>query len=397
MRVMPAEFLPGAKPAHGREAQPAPAVGAGHAPPLPAHAVRRRWVLWIGLGLLGTVLAGSGLALWLLREREPATQPQPQAAAPTTTAQVSPEAGAGPQTPAGRDEVRLQHISNLHTAFEQYRQANGRYPEQLSQLSAYLPNIPADPSGAGYPYQPSADGSSYQVQFTLEAGGTYRGLRLLPNSYTLTPLGVQVPTPESATPTSTVPEPGATPPPPTADADVDGLTDVEEAQYTADVNVADTDGDGYVDGVEVRGGYDPLAPARTMAEAGLVQRYDNVAQGYGVSYPTGWITRALDAPQSTQVTFTSPNGEFFQVLAEENPSSLTSVEWYQQQFPGADGGTVSLATIAGRTAVRSPDGLTAYLADGGRVYVLAYSLGGASQASYAATFEMFLASFTLGS
>jgi hypothetical protein len=388
---MPAAFLPGARRSHpGKPAAAAPAPAKPAAPAKP-----RRWIIWIGLGFLALVLVGAGIALWLLRPVEaPGDAAGEQPATPTTTAQVGPEPSAGAQTPAGRDEVRLQHISNLHTAFEQYRQVNSRYPEQLQQLVAYLPDVPVDPSGAAYPYQPSADGSSYQLQFTLESGGTYRGLRLLPGPYSLTPQGVQVPV--ATPPESTLPEPGATPPPATADADADGLTDVEEAQYTTEPNGSDTDADGYVDGVEIRGGFDPLSPGRTALDAGLVQRYDNVTQRYAVSYPTGWITRALDAPQATQVTFSAPNGEFFQVLAEENPGSLTPAAWYQQEFPGADVAGLAPVTIGGRSGVRSPDGLTAFVADGQTMYVLVYSLGGASQASYAATFTLFQSSFSIG-
>lgn len=45
------------------------------------------------------------------------------------------------------------------------------------------------------------------------------------------------------------------------DRDQDGLTDEEEYMYGTDINNADTDGDGYRDGVEVESGYDPLVPA----------------------------------------------------------------------------------------------------------------------------------------
>lgn len=45
------------------------------------------------------------------------------------------------------------------------------------------------------------------------------------------------------------------------DPDHDGLTSAEEQLYGTNPNVADTDGDGYSDGVEVRGGYDPLKPS----------------------------------------------------------------------------------------------------------------------------------------
>jgi hypothetical protein len=296
----------------------------------------------------------------------------------------------------GRDEVRLQHLVKIHTALEQYRQANGRYPDKFEQLVAYLPTLPTDPSGAAYPYAAMTDGASYQLQFTLETGGLYNDQRLLAGSYFLTAQGVIIQA-SLDTPTSTVsiiPEPGDTPPPATADTDGDSLTDVEEAQYATDVNVSDTDGDGYVDGVEVQAGFNPLVrEAQTLLEAGLTQNYQNVTQGYAVNYPTGWITRALDSPQATQITFTSPNGEFFQILAEPNPTGITAAEWYQQQHPQTD--LASLATIAyaNLTGVRAPDGLTVYLSNSTTMYVLVYSLGGASQASHLTTFQYFQSSF----
>lgn len=45
------------------------------------------------------------------------------------------------------------------------------------------------------------------------------------------------------------------------DPDQDGLTTEEEKLYGTDPMNRDTDGDGYSDGVEVKGGYDPLKPA----------------------------------------------------------------------------------------------------------------------------------------
>jgi hypothetical protein len=45
------------------------------------------------------------------------------------------------------------------------------------------------------------------------------------------------------------------------DPDQDGLTTAEERLYGTDPSERDTDGDGYTDGVEVRGGYNPLKKA----------------------------------------------------------------------------------------------------------------------------------------
>jgi len=51
------------------------------------------------------------------------------------------------------------------------------------------------------------------------------------------------------------------------DSDQDGLSNDEESLYKTDPNNKDTDGDGYMDGVEVESGYDPLkhAPGDKLA------------------------------------------------------------------------------------------------------------------------------------
>lgn len=43
------------------------------------------------------------------------------------------------------------------------------------------------------------------------------------------------------------------------DSDHDGLVDVQEQGFKTDIHNPDSDGDGYVDGLEVRNGFDPLS------------------------------------------------------------------------------------------------------------------------------------------
>jgi len=46
------------------------------------------------------------------------------------------------------------------------------------------------------------------------------------------------------------------------DRDADGLSDADESQYKSDAGDPDTDDDGYTDGAEVAGGYDPNGPGK---------------------------------------------------------------------------------------------------------------------------------------
>lgn len=50
----------------------------------------------------------------------------------------------------------------------------------------------------------------------------------------------------------------------TIDSDQDGLTDVEETKYGTDPVNSDTDGDTYLDGAEVKGGYNPLGVGKLV-------------------------------------------------------------------------------------------------------------------------------------
>lgn len=385
VRVMPEQFLPKA----GRAVKDS---GNRH---------HHFWVLGIGTFFLILVIAAGAYALWVWRPNSinRSLLINNQNNAPTTTApQLTPENNNNvASTPQGRDEERLRHMMNFQTALQQYWQINSRYPQSMDQLSGYLSPLPNDPGGAAYNYLAASDGSSYQVAFILESGGMFGQQKLIAGSFFLTPLGIQIANTSvnnQPAPSSIIPEVGDTPPVATTDSDADGLTDVEEVQYTTDINNTDSDQDGYVDGVEVRAGFNPLNPrAQTLLQGGLVESYRNVNQGYEVLYPTGWSIRALDTPLATQVTITAPNNEFFEVLVEDNPQGLSPLEWYQQQHQATSSlATVSLGNLQG---VKSPDGLSIYIADGNRMYILFYSLGGVSQASFITTWQMFQQNFRL--
>lgn len=97
------------------------------------------------------------------------------------------------------------------------------------------------------------------------------------------------------------------------DFDHDGLSDIEEASYGTSPAVADTDGDGFLDGDEVTHGYDPNLPGDwrlakrievDLSEQKLRYYYGDGLQGEilvstgrpGMATPTGtfFIGRKLD-------------------------------------------------------------------------------------------------------
>jgi hypothetical protein len=80
------------------------------------------------------------------------------------------------------------------------------------------------------------------------------------------------------------------------DPDQDGLTTAEERLYGTDPSNKDTDGDGYTDGVEVRGGYNPLKKApgdKIVPEVGAGS--ENVANGKGGDNLTEAVSEKLAA------------------------------------------------------------------------------------------------------
>ncbi|NTW15497.1 MAG: hypothetical protein HGA38_03950 [Candidatus Moranbacteria bacterium] len=65
------------------------------------------------------------------------------------------------------------------------------------------------------------------------------------------------------------------------DSDQDGLTGAEERLYGTDPANRDTDSDGYSDGVEIRGGYDPLkaAPGDKIVQETKAEKRDETSSG----------------------------------------------------------------------------------------------------------------------
>lgn len=134
-----------------------------------------------------------------------------------------------------RDAQRLSDISQIRTALVLYADDHElKYPKTLDELAPdYISQVPVNPvpGGGDYTYEPSKDFKSFTLSFLLEVGTGSYGAGL----HVLIPDGIDK----------------------GEDSDSDGLTDDQENYFGTDSNKADTDGDGYKDGEEVKNGYNP--------------------------------------------------------------------------------------------------------------------------------------------
>jgi hypothetical protein len=306
---------------------------------------------------------------------------------------------------AARDARRLSDLAGLQSALTLYFKTYQIFPSSLANLvGEFLEQMPLNPATstapAVYNYQPGENQQSYQIAFTLEEGGAWGIVKLTKGDYYLTPIGVSV-LPQNSTgntnsningdlpvsPPIIQGEPGSG-----LDSDNDNLSDIEENLYRTTSTLADTDNDGYGDAAEILGLYDPLKAGGRLMASGLIKVYQNPNYHYSLFYPAAWSYRALGADNS-EVIFTATTGEFVKIGVIANPLSLSAVNWYLAQNKTADPATLEKITVAGFPAVKSPDGLIAYLAVGSNIYTISYDIGAQQQMNFYTTYQLFLKSF----
>lgn len=180
-----------------------------------------------------------------------------------------------------------------------------------------------------------------------------------------------------------------TSPEPASDTDNDGLSRLEELLFKTNLNRADTDRDGYRDGLEVSSLYDPLVPNHNLIDSGLVTKYISDQFSYSVLRPKEWLSQAMD--QNVQKILFLPDsetGEFFSVEATANEQNLTLAD-YQVTLSG----DFENFSLGGVSAIRSIDGLKIYAVHGNYIYAIVYEIQDAAAANFETTFEMLLKSF----
>ena len=193
---------------------------------------------------------------------------------------------------------------------------------------------------------------------------------------------------------------------PGADTDLDGLTDAEEDVYGTNKDNPDTDGDNYIDGVELIGLFDPTkGGGALLKDSVLVKIFKNETYGYTIYYPAKW--QAIPLEEGTdlerQITF-SPlpvniENENIKVNIEDNAAKLALYDWLLAKIPNVDlTAYVKLTTKSGFEALLSPDNLKYYLTKENqldKIYVISYTPNKENITNYLSTLQMMVNSFTL--
>ncbi len=151
-----------------------------------------------------------------------------------------------------------------------------------------------------------------------------------PTPTSTTSSDVASPTPTSTAPTSTT----ETPVPkniPGQDSDKDNLTNIEEQLYGGNINLTDTDNDGYLDGLEIQNLYSiTQGPSALLKDTTTIKVYKNLAHNYTLYYPANWTTNQEDL-NGTITQFTSEQGENVKISTQENSKKLPLQDWYNSQ------------------------------------------------------------------
>ena len=179
------------------------------------------------------------------------------------------------------------------------------------------------------------------------------------------------------------------------DKDKDGLTDAEEAFIGTDPNMNDTDKDTYSDGDEMKNFYNPLKSGNIrLNEAPFAKAYENFNYGYKLLYPSSWLASPLKEIDPKEVMFTSKGNEFVSVFVETKNPEQTLDSWYLEKAPNITATQLKkYQNYKKNPVIESPDGFTAYIANGDKVYIINYNIGLNEEASFPGLFSMMINSF----
>lgn len=181
---------------------------------------------------------------------------------------------------------------------------------------------------------------------------------------------------------------------PSLDSDLDGLSDAEEIVLETSTSTPDTDGDGYLDGVELLNLYDPASTTSLTANPNI-QFYENKTFNYSLLYPKAWPPSLNGGDDS--IMFKTGDNQFFQIIAQANAAKQPLDQWYIEQLATAAINDSDRVYGSNWQGIKNLDGLTLYLTDAKQDYIftLAYNPGENNILDYIDMFGMMMKSFTL--
>ncbi len=167
-----------------------------------------------------------------------------------------------------------------------------------------------------------------------------------------------------------------------ADADRDGLTNVEEALYGTSPTVADTDGDGFFDGAEVRGFFNPTAKGTSITASSFIQ----IMKWHEASFlaPQSWTFAPSTDPAVVRIALN--DGGTIQLQVLPNSSHATVADFVASR--ARSNGLKSFKTKNGLDAVQLSNGLTTYVSQGDTIWVMTYELGESNKIEYRTSFDL---------
>jgi len=303
-------------------------------------------------------------------------------------------------TPEARDIQRLTDIGILQEVLTTYYQQRGVYPQVLSGLPVeLLPAEPQDPStSTAYGYVTVDNSTNYRLTFTLEQGGIYRTETLTSGTHEVNASGLIDPAQPDATATSTPPliEDPTAAAAMAQDTDKDGLTLAEEQSFRTKPDQADTDGDGFKDGEELKNLYSPINGSGAMLNvSGLIKVYTNGEWLYKVWYPQDWIERSLSAVNDQEIIFTSPQSDNITISVESNSLNDDIETWFLARNLGVSKNSLRIEQVAGMKAIRSADGLSIYFTDSEVIFSVVYQVAATGPVKYPNVLFLMLKTFSL--
>lgn len=176
---------------------------------------------------------------------------------------------------------------------------------------------------------------------------------------------------------------------PGKDTDSDGLTDVEEKLiYKSDINLPDTDSDGFLDGNEVFHLYNPNGTAPgTLLGAGLILSIKLPIE-LELVYPSIWQTQMKEDGSVSVLTTTGES--FVMAVRSQTQEAIpqTTSNWMTEQ--GGQEQVVKTITKKGHEFYITQNKRAALVVVGSTILSFVYEIPTKTTADYVQTFQMML-------